>query len=142
MFSGLFSGMTPAQCAAVCSCFVPVEKSQTQVILKNPRLMAALQAVQDTAARIARVCQEEGLEMDVEEYSQSFQNTLMDVVFSWATGKTFVECLAKTDLFEGSVIRAVRRLHGQLGQGGTRCLPRLPPSWWRPRAWRRGSTRR
>ena len=111
MFSGLFSGMTPAQCAAVCSCFVPVEKSQTQVILKNPRLMAALQAVQDTAARIARVCQEEGLEMDVEEYSQSFQNTLMDVVFSWATGKTFVECLAKTDLFEGSVIRAVRRLH-------------------------------
>ena len=35
----------------------------------------------------------------------------MDVVYSWAVGKTFVECLAKTDLFEGSVIRAIRRLH-------------------------------
>eukprot|EP00793_Prasinoderma_coloniale_P000173 PRCOL_00005682-RA len=111
MFSGIFSGMSAAQCAAVASCFVPVEKSQTQVTLKHPRLVAALQAVQDTAERIATVCVEEGLEMDKEEYAQSFAPTLMDVVYSWAVGKTFVECLAKTDLFEGSVIRAIRRLH-------------------------------
>jgi ATP-dependent RNA helicase DOB1 len=54
MFAGAFSGMTPAVCAALCSCFVPTEKSKGGAPLR-PELNAALLVLHETAARVAEV---------------------------------------------------------------------------------------
>ena len=41
---------------------------------------------------------------------QSFKSSLMDVVHAWCTGAKFSEICKMTDVFEGSIIRAMRRL--------------------------------
>ncbi len=82
------------------------------------------------------------MEIDVDEYVDSFKPTLMDVVHRWAralspkhsacipdafadvacfpaaqsNGCEFAELLKVCDLFEGTLIRAVRRLDELLGQ--------------------------
>lgn len=37
----------------------------------------------------------------------------MEVVYAWAKGATFAEICGKTEVFEGSIIRAMRRLEGR-----------------------------
>ena len=46
----------------------------------------------------------------------SFKPTLMVVSYNWSIGKTFSEVCALTDIFEGSIIRAMRRLDEFLNQ--------------------------
>ena len=41
---------------------------------------------------------------------------MMDVVHSWCKGASFLEICKMTDLFEGSIIRAMRRLEELLRQ--------------------------
>ena len=86
-------------------------------------------AAQDSARRIAKVCIESKIPLDEEEYvqvccvravplyvvtcnvtCQSFKSSLMDVVHAWCTGAKFSEICKMTDVFEGSIIRAMRRL--------------------------------
>jgi len=53
-------------------------------------------------------CKLEGIE--VEEYVESFSTTLCTITYDWCMGKSFPEVTAKTDMFEGSIIRLLRRL--------------------------------
>jgi ATP-dependent RNA helicase DOB1 len=49
-------------------------------------------------------------------YSQSFRTEMMDVVFAWSQGSKFSDICKMTDIFEGSIIRAMRRLEELLRQ--------------------------
>ena len=51
-----------------------------------------------------------------EEYVEKFKPFLMDLVFDWCNGASFLEICKKTDIFEGSIIRAMRRLEELLRQ--------------------------
>jgi ATP-dependent RNA helicase DOB1 len=53
MFNGVFSGLSPAVCAALCSCFVPTEKSKGAPLRAD--LAAPLAVLHETAKRIAEV---------------------------------------------------------------------------------------
>ncbi|KAL4418852.1 hypothetical protein ABPG77_002919, partial [Micractinium sp. CCAP 211/92] len=64
--------------------------------------------------RAAAACKLEG--MDVEEYVDSFSPGLMDVVAAWCRGVPFVTLYKMTDVFEGSLVRAIRRLEELLRQ--------------------------
>jgi hypothetical protein len=57
-----------------------------------------------------------GLDVSVEDYVDCFKPTLMDVVYRWSNGCEFSELLKVCDLFEGTIIRSVRRLDELLGQ--------------------------
>ncbi|CAK9224731.1 unnamed protein product [Sphagnum jensenii] len=115
MFNGLFTDIDHHQVAALASCFLPVEKSNEQVHLKN-ELAWPLRKLQDTARKIAEIQKECKLEVDVEEYVQSFKPFLMDVIYNWSKGSKFSEICEMTDIFEGSIIRAIRRLDEFLNQ--------------------------
>lgn len=138
IFNGVFNTLTPEQCAALCSCFVFQEKarasvdgltsqSSTQVNLKE-ELSGPLKTMQEAATRIARVSIECKLVLDEKEYVASFKPELMDVVYKWCKGESFANiCKARigdgltltaqmTDVFEGSLIRAFRRLQELLRQ--------------------------
>lgn len=54
--------------------------------------------------------------MNEEEYIDSFKPFMMDIVFSWCNGATFSDLCKETDIFEGSIIRCMRRLEELLRQ--------------------------
>ncbi len=115
IFNGVFNDLTPQQCAALLSCFVFEEKSEEGGKLKE-ELAGPLRMMQDLARRIAKVSIDSKLQMDEEEYVQSFRTEMMDVVFSWSQGAKFSDICKMTDIFEGSIIRAMRRLEELLRQ--------------------------
>ena len=43
-------------------------------------------------------------------FLKSFRADLMEVVRAWASGSKFIDVCKITDAFEGSIIRAIRRL--------------------------------
>ena len=117
IFHGVFQELTVDQCVALLSCFVFQEKSKdTSNVRLKDELALPLRLMQESAKRIATVSIECKLTMDLEEYVGSFQPTLMDVVFAWCQGKPFVDICQMTDVFEGSIIRCLRRLEELLRQ--------------------------
>eukprot|EP00252_Welwitschia_mirabilis_P018829 TRINITY_DN4218_c0_g1_i1.p1 TRINITY_DN4218_c0_g1~~TRINITY_DN4218_c0_g1_i1.p1 ORF type:complete len:993 (+),score=171.89 TRINITY_DN4218_c0_g1_i1:142-3120(+) len=116
MFNGTFNELDHHQTAALASCFVPCEKSNDQIELRN-ELVKPLTQLKETARHIAEVQKECKLDIDVEEYVQSATCPyLMDVIYLWSKGASFSEVTSITDIFEGSIIRATRRLDEFLNQ--------------------------
>lgn len=116
MFNGTFNDLDKHQVAALASCFIPGDKSNEQVHLRN-ELAKPLQQLQDSARRIAEIQRECKLDINVEEYVEStVRPYLMDVIYCWSRGATFAEVIEMTDIFEGSIIRLARRLDEFLNQ--------------------------
>ena len=115
LFHGLFNELTVEQSVALLSCFVFEEKTQETVQLKQT-LSKPLRQLQELAKRIATVCKECKLEIDVNEYVEQFEPSMMDVVYKWVTGAKFSEICKLTSIFEGSIIRCMRRLEELLRQ--------------------------
>ncbi|XP_068105355.1 exosome RNA helicase MTR4 [Hyperolius riggenbachi] len=115
MFNGLFNDLTAEQATALLSCFVFQENSNEMPKLTE-QLAGPLRQMQETARRIAKVSAEAKLEVDEELYLGSFRPNLMDVVYTWANGATFAQICKMTDVFEGSIIRCMRRLEELLRQ--------------------------
>lgn len=116
MFNGTFNDLDHHQVAALASCFIPGDKSNEQVHLRN-ELAKPLQQLQDSARRIAEIQRECKLDVNVDEYVEStVRPYLMDVIYCWSRGATFAEVIGMTDIFEGSIIRLARRLDEFLNQ--------------------------
>lgn len=116
MFNGTFNDLDHHQVAALASCFIPIEKSSEQIQLRS-ELARPLQQLQDSARRIAEIEHECKLEVNVNEYVEStVRPFLMDVIYSWSKGSSFADVTQMTDIFEGSIIRAARRLDEFLNQ--------------------------
>ncbi|KAK3089046.1 hypothetical protein FSP39_000389 [Pinctada imbricata] len=115
LFNGVFNDLTVQQCAALISCFVFDEKSNEMPKLTEA-LSGPLRIMQDTARRIARVSREAKIDVDEETYVESFRPHMMDVVNAWCNGITFAQVCKMTDIFEGSIIRCMRRLEETLRQ--------------------------
>ncbi|CAD7701245.1 unnamed protein product [Ostreobium quekettii] len=109
MFNGGLSDLDKHQLAALLSCLIPTEKSEEEIKLKT-ELSGPLHKLQETARMIAEVSTECKLKVEAEEYISSFKPFLMDVVYAWSKGASFAEICDMTDIFEGSIIRATRRL--------------------------------
>lgn len=60
--------------------------------------------LKECAKRIAKVSAEAKLEIDEENYLNSFRPNLMDVVYTWANGANFAHICKMTDVFEGMLI--------------------------------------
>lgn len=115
IFSGVFNPLDPASCAALASTFVFQEKSETPTQIPEA-LVTPLQALQDTARRIARVARESRLDVKEDDYVRSFRVELIQPVLLWCSGKNFAELIKLTDVFEGTIIRTFRRLQELLRQ--------------------------
>ncbi|XP_050119193.1 DExH-box ATP-dependent RNA helicase DExH10-like isoform X3 [Malus sylvestris] len=116
MFNGTFNDLDHHQIAAIASCFIPVDKSNEQIQLRT-ELARPLQQLQASARRIAEIQHECKLDVNIEEYVEStVRPFLMDVIYCWSKGASFAEVTQMTDIFEGSIIRAARRLDEFLNQ--------------------------
>nr|CDJ94252.1 DNA RNA helicase and DSH domain containing protein [Haemonchus contortus] len=108
LYAGVFSDLTSAQVAALLSCFVFEENAKTPKLAEE--LSGCLRKLHEHARRIAKLSIECKLEIVEDEYVESFKPGMMDVVFQWANGASFGEVMKNTDIFEGSIIRCLRRL--------------------------------
>ncbi|KAG2486102.1 hypothetical protein HYH03_015197 [Edaphochlamys debaryana] len=115
LLNGTFSGLDHAQLVALASCLVPVEKSSEQIRL-TAQMAQPLAALQAAARHIAEVSRECKLELDPDEYVEGFKPALMDVIYAWSKGASFEQVCEMTDIFEGTLVRATRRLDELLGQ--------------------------
>ncbi len=59
---------------------------------------------------------ESGLAVDANQYVQSFGSQLMEPAASWYQGVPFATVLKQTQIFEGSLVRAIRRIEEVLQQ--------------------------
>ncbi|MCJ1425235.1 ATP-dependent RNA helicase mtr4 [Sticta canariensis] len=114
LFDRFFNELTPELCASVLSCFIFEEKSDAPAL--RDILAKPFREIQAKARTVAKVSQESKLQIDEEEYVQTFKYQLMEVVYAWAHGKSFAEICKMTDVYEGSLIRLFRRLEELLRQ--------------------------
>ena len=117
IFNGVFNSLTPAQCCALLSSFVFDEKSKSIPKLSE-ELADPLRQMHAAARRIAKISNECKLTLEEEDYVKSFKTMLMDVVHSWCNGSSFAQISEMTDIFEGSIIRCMRRLEELLREMG------------------------
>nr|XP_019937605.1 PREDICTED: superkiller viralicidic activity 2-like 2 [Paralichthys olivaceus] len=115
VFNGLFNDLTVEQATALLSCFV-FQENASEMPKLTEQLAAPLRQMQECAKRIAKVSADAKLEIDEETYLNQFKPHLMDVIFAWANGATFAQICKMTDVFEGSIIRCMRRLEEVLRQ--------------------------
>ncbi len=108
MFNGLFNDLEPAQAASILSCFVCDERSNEMPKLTG-ELSGPLRTMQDMAKRIATVSKEAKIEIDEELYVQKFKPYMMDIVFEWCKGASFLQICKMTDIFEGK-LRSAQKL--------------------------------
>lgn len=60
--------------------------------------------------------QEEGEVRAVEAYVNNFKHALVSLTYGWVCGKSFAALIRNTSLYEGTVIRCLRRLEELLRQ--------------------------
>ncbi|KAL4716852.1 hypothetical protein ACJJTC_012663 [Scirpophaga incertulas] len=117
IFNGVFNSLSPEQSAALLSCFVCDENaSPSQGSSAGEELRGVLRQLQEYARRIAKVSIDAKMDLDEDTYVGKFKYTLMDVVLAWAKKGTFLQICKMTDVFEGSIIRCMRRLEEVLRQ--------------------------
>ncbi|KAL6501313.1 Exosome RNA helicase MTR4 [Orobanche hederae] len=115
MFSGVLKDIKVEEMISLLSCFVWQEKLQEA---QKPRdeLELLFAQLQDTARKVAKVQLECKVQIDVENFVSSFRPDVMEAVYAWARGSKFYEIMEMTPVFEGSLIRAIRRLEEVLQQ--------------------------
>ncbi|KAJ4776797.1 ATP-dependent RNA helicase [Rhynchospora pubera] len=115
MFSGAFKDISVEQMVALLSCFVWQEILHDAQKPREELGFLFLQ-LQEIARRVANVQYDCKVQIDVESFVNSFRPDLMEAVYSWARGAKFYEIMEITQVFEGSLIRAIRRLEEVLQQ--------------------------
>lgn len=115
MFNGVLKDVTVEEMVSLLSCFVWQEKLQNAT---KPReeLELLFAQLQDTARKVAKVQLECKVQIDVESFVSSFRPDIMEAVHAWAKGSKFYEIMEITQVFEGSLIREIRRLEEILQQ--------------------------
>lgn len=115
LFSGMFQDLDAKTVAAVLSCLIYTDSKENQEgvqkISKHEKLGAPFVLLQKHAERVATVMTECKIPLDKEEYVAKFKPDLMELTLLWCGGASFKEVSEEArDIFEGTIIRAFRRL--------------------------------
>jgi ATP-dependent RNA helicase DOB1 len=116
MLSGVFKDLPVDVMVALLSCLVHEENSASSKPPGTEELASAYQLLRTTATRFAEVFVQSKLNVDSETYVNSYKPSLMEAVYAWSRGAKFAEICEMTDVYEGSIIRCIRRLHEVIRQ--------------------------
>ncbi|XP_010533964.1 PREDICTED: DExH-box ATP-dependent RNA helicase DExH9 [Tarenaya hassleriana] len=115
MFSGVFKEIKVEELVSLLSCFVWQERLPDAAKPREELDLLFIQ-LQETARRVAKVQLDCKVQIEVESFVNSFRPDIMEVVYAWARGSKFYEIMEMAHVFEGSLIRAIRRLEEVLQQ--------------------------
>jgi len=116
IFNGIFNDLRPEQVVALlgCMCFAEKKKEGEQKVRED--MEGAYGKLKETARAVGKVVQECKIALDPEEYAESFNPDMIEVLYAWTLGAKFSEVIKLTDIFEGTIIRIIRRLDEMLRQ--------------------------
>ena len=116
VFEGVFNTLTKVQVVALLSCFVHQEVSKDASTIPLSELREAFKHLQNIARTIAKAKSDAKISCDEEEYVKTFNPSLMEAAAAWSSGLKFIDVMKMTEVFEGSLIRSLRRLEELLRQ--------------------------
>ena len=119
MLQGLVQDVTPADLPVLFSVFVNEERVKEKAQLPSKAseaVMGVFEKIRGLAKELAEASKESGLDVDVGEVVSSLNPSLMDTVQQWVEGATFAEICGTTEMYEGSIIRSIKRLYEMLKQ--------------------------
>ena len=109
--------MDPFQIAALCSCLVFDDVRGEIKPIKDDKFNHPFQQLQQIAEKVATIMIESKINLDKDEYVQKFRPDIMEITYKWCQGAKFKEiCEIASDVYEGTIIRAFRRLDELLQQ--------------------------
>eukprot|EP00300_Choanocystis_sp_HF-7_P014133 c18578_g1_i2.p1 GENE.c18578_g1_i2~~c18578_g1_i2.p1 ORF type:complete len:1024 (+),score=274.98 c18578_g1_i2:41-3073(+) len=114
IFNGVFNDLPVESSVAMLSALVCDEKDKELKL--STEMQKVFTIVTDTARAVAKVMVECKINIDPEEYVESFKPSVMDVVHMWCKGAKFSEVCEVSSMFEGNIIRTMRRLEECLRQ--------------------------
>ena len=115
LFSNTFNDLSVAQTAAMLSCLAykgPPDADAAKATLPR-EIQEPFDRLKQVAARVAQIMLDAGdLECgSVQSYVEEFSPKMMEVAFEWVNGQKFATiCKIDKKLYEGSIIRCMRRL--------------------------------
>ncbi|ESS30801.1 putative Superkiller viralicidic activity 2 family 2 [Toxoplasma gondii VEG] len=134
LFQNVFETMEVEAICALLSCLVFQEKHD-EPEPKEEVLLTCLEKVKEVAKNIAAVCVESRYidpvgssatkpsensaspcTQTVDDYVNKFQHAIMSLTYRWAKGEKFADVLSGTSIYEGTVIRCLRRLEELMRQ--------------------------
>ncbi|KAJ8373170.1 hypothetical protein AAFF_G00270760 [Aldrovandia affinis] len=109
LFENTLSPLAPEESAALLSCLVFTQNTQTCPHITNT-LQESIDRVLCVAQRIGELQRDCGIAQTAEEFVAQFKFGLTEVVYCWARGMPFSEIAQLTDVQEGTVVRCIQRL--------------------------------
>jgi ATP-dependent RNA helicase DOB1 len=143
IFSGLFNELSIEQSVALLSCFVHNEGLASSAGNNNSNTNSSSTVGASTSQNISESTasfkfrsdmhkpyrqlllvikdiiqsyKDTNITIDENAYMNSFNPILIEVTYAWAAGQKFIEICKISDVFEGSIIRSLRRLEELLRQ--------------------------
>ncbi|AFZ79424.1 DEAD/DEAH box helicase domain containing protein [Theileria equi strain WA] len=110
-----FENMQPEYICAALSCLV-IDERKDENLPTDLKLLEGFTKIQQVAGDIANVMCDNEMDVNPGAFVGKFKPSLMTVVWRWAKGDTFTDILSESAVFEGSVIRCIRRLEELLRQ--------------------------
>ena len=116
MFSGIFNDLNVEQSVALLSCMTfddrLKDENDLDDILKGLKsyLTNPFLKFKEIARAVAKASIACKIEIDEDEYVNKFNPGLMEAVYAWCKGVKFIEVQKLTETYEGTTIRALRRL--------------------------------
>lgn len=120
LFSNMLNEITSTEnVSALLSCFVfdePTKNNDRDQTLGDQRNADNFKKLKDKVLAIVEVQKDAKLEVNAKQYVESFSSGLMDVALQWSKGATFGEIMKITKVYEGSIIRVLKRLDELLSE--------------------------
>jgi ATP-dependent RNA helicase DOB1 len=131
VFSGLFNELSIEQSVALLSCFVHNEagasssngsSTENSILKFRTEMHKPYRTMMGIVKDVLAAYKECHIVIEDGDYLSSFNPVLIDVTYAWCQGQKFIEICKISDVFEGSIIRSLRRLDELLRQLATASL--------------------
>ncbi|KAH9636621.1 hypothetical protein HF086_003439 [Spodoptera exigua] len=109
VFRNVFTDKTPAEIAALLSCFVFQARTQVENQLTD-KLAEGVKAIEKIDAELTAI-ESKYLVGQFEGQAERLNFGLVRVVYEWALEKPFAEIMDLTDVQEGIIVRCIQQLH-------------------------------
>ncbi|XP_063627871.1 superkiller complex protein 2 [Cydia splendana] len=109
VFRNVFTDKTPAEIAALLSCFVFQARTAIEPVLTD-RMAEAVKVIDQIDQELSSV-ESKYLVGQFEGQQERLNFGLVKVVYEWALEKPFAEIMDLTDVQEGIIVRCIQQLH-------------------------------
>lgn len=114
LYSGELRKLSPKQLIQLLTIFINEEKSKPDqpMVIKEEVMMEVVTKIKEIVTHIAKIFVEmEVPDFDEEELMSKLNPNMFQVILMWYEGKSFMEITKATELYEGSLIRNIKRLY-------------------------------